>query len=523
MFESKYSKYLTENKTRFAEDEEMTHSLSTVNQGCGVPLYAKGKTIYVDNMDNHSMTIGGTGCGKSRAVSKVLIKSIIENKESGIINDPSGELYEATAEEAGITHKVCVLNCRLPEFSDRWNPLYTIYQYYQSGQISKAQQAIDDFCVNLMSKTADKNDRYWDMVASTYVSKVMELCLMFSKEPSDFTLENILPLCNEKAEATITNLMSYIPNLSEAIKSGLSSVLDVCAERTKSCIYGVIHTGLDSLVKNDSLLKLFNSNDIDFRELAEKPMLIYVIYPDEKQCMNNIVNSFLTQAYTSLLDICDEREDHKLPIRINFVLDEFSNLTQIEHFDNRISESRKKNIRYHLFIQSMNQLSEKYGDKNAETILSNCTNWICFSSKEIKFLDTLSKLCGTTIDYNGRENPLISSSELQYLNKGDKGVEVLILRQCVRPYVTELPYYDYLYPDYKRAIMSERQRPKSNHTKLDSSGWLKLAKDYYDSFQANQVTEGTDDDLDDELEYDLNLELQKKFDELFGPIDSEED
>ena len=81
MFESKYSKYLTENKTRFAEEEEITHSLSTVNQGCGVPLYAKGKTIYVDNMDNHSMTIGGTGCGKSRAVSKVLIKSVIKKKK----------------------------------------------------------------------------------------------------------------------------------------------------------------------------------------------------------------------------------------------------------------------------------------------------------------------------------------------------------------------------------------------------------------------------------------------------------
>ncbi len=525
MYESKYSKYLTDNTTRFAENEEITERLSPIEKGCGVPLFAKGKHVYVDDMDNHSMTIGGTGCGKSRAVCKTLVKSIIENGESGIVNDPSGELFEATAKEASSSHKICVLNCRSPELSDRWNPLYSIYQYYHSGQISKAQQAIDDFCVNLMSKTADKNDRYWDMVAATYVSKVMELCLKFSQDPSDFTLENILPLCNEKAEPTIQSLMGCIPDLSEAIKSGLSAVLDVCAERTKSCIYGVIHTGLDSLVKNDSLLKLFNSNDIDFYDLAneDKPMLIYITYPDEKQSMNNIVNSFLTQVYTALIDICDERDDNRLPIRVNFILDEFSNLVQQENFSNRISESRKKNIRYHLFIQSMNQLSEKYGDRVAETILSNCTDWICFSSKEIKFLDTLSKLCGTTVDYNGRENPLISSSQLQYLNKGDNGVEVLILRQGIRPYVTELPYYDYLYPDYKRAVMSERQRPKSNHTKLDSSGWLKLAKDYYDSFQANQVTEESDDDLDDDLGYDLNLELEKRFDELFGPVDFEDD
>lgn len=522
MFEPKYSRYVNDNTTRFAEENEIIEKLVSAEKGSGIPLYAKKKTVYVDNMDNHSMIIGGTGCGKSRAVCKTLIKSIITNKESAVINDPKSELFRTTANAAKQTHNIKVVNLRSPKLSDHWNPLYLIYQYYTSGQISKAQQAIDEFSIELMSKTANKNDRYWDMVASTYISKVIQLCLIFSKEPSHFTLENILPLCNENAEDTIKRLMGCLPDLSETMKSGLNAVLDVCAERTKSCIYGVIHTGSDGLIKNESVLKLFNSNEIDFYDLAKKPTLIYIIYPDEKQSMNNIVNSFLTQAYTALLDICNENKEDKLPIRVNFVLDEFSNLATIEHFDNRISESRSKNIRYHLFCQSMNQLSEKYGDKIAETILSNCTNWICFSSKEIKFLDTISKLCGTVVDYNGREKPLISSSELQYLIKGNKEVEVLILRQGVRPYVVTLPYYDYLFPSENHIAVDKKHPDLSNHRKLTARDWVNLAKKYYYSYKSHQTFEETNEENEDDANYDLQSELEKKFDELFGTDDDDE-
>lgn len=519
MFESKYSRYVNDNTTRFAEEDEILEKLVSAEKGAGVPVYTKKRTVYVDNGDNHSMIIGGTGCGKSRAVCKTLIKSIITNKESAIINDPKAELYKTTAATASNSHNIKVFNLRSPELSDCWNPLYLIYQYYTSGQISKAQQAIDEFSIELMSRTANKDDRYWDMVASTYLSKVIELCLIFSKAPSHFTLENILPLCNENAEHAIKCLSGFVPDLSEAMVSGLNAVIEVCAEKTKSCVYGVLHTGVDGLIKSESILKLFNSNEIDFYELAKKPTLIYIIYPDEKQSMNNIVKSFLTQSYTALLDICNENKEDRLPIRVNYILDEFSNLTQIQSFDNRISEARSKNIRYHLFCQSMNQLSEKYNEKIAETILSNCTNWICFSSKEIKFLDTISKLCGTVVDYNGREKPLISSSDLQYLIKGKKGVEVLVLRQGVRPYVATLPYYDYLYPTETNIITNFKQSCGNNRNKLDARDWVDLAKEYSRNYKAGKTSREKKEEQEKNAYSDLQLEFEKTFNEIFGTDD----
>ena len=51
------------------------------------------------------------------------------------------------------------------------------------------------------------------------------------------------------------------------------------------------------------------------------------------------------------------------------------------------------------------------------------------------------EICGKELDYNGIEHYLISPSNIQYLRKKDDYTEVLILRQGLHPYVTELPDY----------------------------------------------------------------------------------
>ncbi|MBQ8000286.1 MAG: type IV secretory system conjugative DNA transfer family protein [Ruminococcus sp.] len=519
MFESKYSKYIAYNPTRFAEEDEILSQLVPADKCAGVPLYAKDGIVYVDDKDNHSIVIGGTGCGKSRACSKTTIRSVIAAGESAIVNDPKGELFKTTAGFAKHNnYRIYVLNLRDPEKSHHWNPLYSIYLYYHSGQLSKAQQAIDDFATDMMIKTANERDRYWDTVAAAYLSRIIELCMYFAPTPAHFTLENIIPLCNESSERTIISMMDYVDNLSEAVKAGINGVVTLQAEKTKSCIYSVLNSGLNTLIKSSALLTLFNSSDIDFRQMAFEPTITYIIYPDEKSTMNNVVKAFLTQAYTALVDVCNEQANDRLPVRMNFILDEFSNLTQIESFDNRISESRSKNIRYHLYCQSMNQLSEKYGDYVAETILSNCTSWVCFSSKETKFLEYISRLCGTVTDYNGAEKPLISPSELQFLEKGDSAVEVLILRQGVRPYVTRLPYYDKIY-EANYTLPEIIPSKISVTSKLRCDDWIRLAQDYESKNTCSMPELLTDEE---QLE-SLTAALQKSIDFHYGPVDSADD
>lgn len=200
---------------------------------------------------------------------------------------------------------------------------------------------------------------------------------------------------------------------------------------------------MQPFTQNSGLMKMLSGDVVDFQSLSKKQSVIYLIYPDEKNNLNFLVNLFLTQCYETLVRTAFECEGDRLPLRVNFLLDEFSNLTPISNFDNRISEARSKNIRYFLFIQSFCQLKQKY-ENNAETIISNCNNWICFSSTEMDFLEKISRICGNEVDYNGNEHPLLSPFDMQHFQKTDESVEVLIIKRGLYPFVTALPDYEYL-------------------------------------------------------------------------------
>lgn len=123
----------------------------------------------------------------------------------------------------------------------------------------------------------------------------------------------------------------------------------------------------------------------------------------------------------------------RLPIRTNFVLDEFANLPPISDMSNMITAARSRNIRLNLIIQGAEQLSAQYGKETAEVIKGNCTNWFFLISKELQLLKDISELCGNTEVRTGfneyREKPLISVSQLQRFEIG----EILIRRDREHP------------------------------------------------------------------------------------------
>lgn len=65
------------------------------------------------------------------------------------------------------------------------------------------------------------------------------------------------------------------------------------------------------------------------------------------------------QLYTAIVDISRE-EGGELPIRMNFILDEFANFTKIETFQSMLTVSRSRNCRFVIALQSFGQLEEKY-------------------------------------------------------------------------------------------------------------------------------------------------------------------
>lgn len=478
MYEARYARYFTQSEARFAEAEEIKAAARQISaksrqKQAGIPLYYEDSSYYVDDSDNHTIVVGPTGCKKSRVTVFPTVRSIIAAGESAVINDPKLEIFHKTAAAAKAAGaQVYVLNFRKPGLSHGWNPLRQPYRFHEAGMEDEAQQALADFAASVVAPALEKTvERYWSD-ATQAVIKGVSMMYMDSVPTNCFHLKNIIPFCYEEQFQLLKKIAAGMDPLSPATFN-LKCITDLEAEKTKSCIYSTLLSILASFVQNRSLLQMLCTSSFDYEDLVDQQTLVYVSYPDERAALNSLVSLFFTQCYESLVTYASSFKNDCLPRRVNFVLDEFSNLTSLPGFATRISESRSKNIRYFLFVQSFSQLKEKYREC-AETILANCSNWIVFSSKETDFLQKLSEICGHEVDYHGIEHPLISAYELQHLQKKEGSAELLVIKQGQYPYITTLPDCDYqtVFEEYPPAELPKIEVEHTGQT-LSIDAWVR--------------------------------------------------
>ena len=214
------------------------------------------------------------------------------------------------------------------------------------------------------------------------------------------------------------------------------------AQDTRAGILSTFDQKVRMFAMQPSLMDLLSRTTFELSEVDRVPMAIFLILPDEKTGYHNLVSLFIKQSYEYIIFCAQEKKGKDvfqigaLESRLNYILDEFSSLPTIKDFPAMITAARSRNIRFTLFIQSKHQVIQRYKEE-AETIQTNCTNWIFLTSREIKLLEEMSSLCGYIYE---KKRPLLSVAALQRLDK-NKG-EVLLLCGRMRPCIAHLPDID---------------------------------------------------------------------------------
>jgi len=208
------------------------------------------------------------------------------------------------------------------------------------------------------------------------------------------------------------------------------------------------------LTKTQVTNMLSSKSTLPLNQLNLKPTAIFLILPDEKTSFHSIVSLFVKQSYEYFIDIAQSStngNDNSIQSRINYVLDEFSSLPTIKDFPAMITAARSRNIRFNIFVQSKHQMLLRYGQE-ADTILTNCKNWIFLTSREISLLRELSALAGEITERGSMERQVLPIAELQRLNK-DSG-EAVIMRDRCKPYLATLPDIElYEFEDEDKVLM----------------------------------------------------------------------
>lgn len=431
----------------------------------GVPLAwsKKSNTVLIDQRDSHTLVVGPTGSKKSRLVAMPFVRILANSdaRESMIVCDPKAEIYMRTAnylKKQG--YRIYTLNLRSPLYGDTWNPLYIPYTFFKAGEIDRAYEFVNDIAENLMhSKT--NSDPFWDNSASSFFFGLSILLFKYCKEQSEpdsaIHLRNIIKLRNELIRGGQKNnwLWEYAKT-DPIIAASLVGTVET-AKDTQGGILSTFDQKMRIFSMQPSLMELLSHNNIDFDTIGNEPTAIFLIVPDEKTGFHNLVSLFIKQSYEYI--IFNAQQQHKdifnvgkLKRRLNYVLDEFSSLPTIADFPAMITASRSRNVRFTLFIQSKHQLTQRYQGE-AETILTNCNNWIFLTSREIELLEEVSRLCGNRSD----GKPVLPAAILQRLSKEDGEVLLIIGRE--KPYISTLPdikYYDN--DDYEQLPSARRER-----------------------------------------------------------------
>ena len=439
-----YSKWCDE-KTMKKELVAVTASSPTANAG-GIPLINDGKTIWVDDGEYHNLIIGSTGSGKTQTVIFPMVQSLAKHGESMVITDPKGEIYEKTSEMLRARgYNIILLNFRNPAKGNAWNPLTLPYRLWKGGNHDKAIELLDDLALNILYDESNKNaDPFWEKTSAGYFAG---LALgMFEDAKEEQININSISLMTTVGEDKFRGSSTYIkeyfnskdPN-SAAYINASSTILS--PSDTKGSILAVFKEKIKLFATRDNLSEMLSHSDFDIQDIGLKKSALFIVIQDEKKTYHSLATILVKQIYETLIDVA-QSNNGKLPVRTNFLLDEFANMPPLKDVTTMITAARSRAMRFTLIIQNFAQLNEVYGEQNAETIKGNCGNLVYLLSTELKALEEISKMCGDVkakTDDKEASKPLVTISDLQKLSQ----FEVITRRVRLAPFKTKLT------PNYK--------------------------------------------------------------------------
>lgn len=439
---------------RFANEREIERALKEDISGA-VLRYKSGKYL-VDGNEGHMIIMGESGTGKTRReIDPMIINSITsEKKESWIIADPKGEIYSETAKYASDDYDIYRFDFRNLSKLDNtcWNPLAAPYELWKSGTAEnkfRAEQMVDDFA-HAMYPVAPNTDPFWVTEARNLFEGAVYTLFSYAK-PEEVNLSSVFYLVQKGEDKfAMSNYLRELVELegeNENVAMQLYSYVTAPSE-TKGGIRSSFLNKLSMATKSESVRKFLSNDDIHINNLTgDKPVLIYIILPDETPIYEELAGVLISQLMNHYIYIAEDKWGGKLPIRVNFCLDELGNIGRaINNLPHLLSAGRSRNIRVELVLQSISQLDDIYGKSNATTILSNTAVKIAFRMNNWDTLSELSRLCGekeVVIDGKVNAQPLITPMQLGAMEMG----QALIIISGRLKFISWLPDYTEVFKD----------------------------------------------------------------------------
>ena len=422
--------------SRWATKKEIKKQFKVWNIGeklksGGIPVtFMDGKYYYSDSYD-HTLIIGSTGSGKTICEIMPLIFNLGFAGESMVINDVKGELFSHTSDFLRKqNYKIRVINLRDALSSDGWNPLHLAYKYYKENNIDLAGDIIENFSKSL-TKNLSSKDMYWEKSATSVLTALCYAIIEDAPKEEQVHLYSIYNLLVEHGAKTIDRFNSldlYFQQKPFGNLAKMSYATGSFAKgETRATLFSVLATVI-KIFSDTGIANLTSRTDFELESIGKEKTAVYLIIPDEKESRHELASLFIDQCYQALVNSAQKTSDGKMPIRVNFICDEFSSMPPI-NMSHKIQVARSRNIRFYLVLQDFDQLKEAYKEQ-AGTIKSNCTNWIYLLTADNETAREISSRLGK---YTISSERISTSSRLEQLDYNISNDKSLMGRELMMP------------------------------------------------------------------------------------------
>lgn len=423
----------------------------------GVPIWFSKdyKYVWFDRETPHYTYLGSTGSGKSvtAVIPMCSFIATAKNKRSVFITDPKGEIFNTTSKmfkDNG--YNVLTLDFRHPEMSNHFNILEPIIKEYEKyidyekksivskkdkvkfnnlamTSLAETNRLITSLATMIMQEKTQQKDPFWNNSARNLLEGLIGFFLEEYKKNNikrnQITMTSIRKFQNSSMqEKNFNKFKTYIDRKDYGSKSkdSLTSILNA-SDNTYKSITAVFGEKM-SLFDDVNVANVTSDSDFDFDLLGREATALFIIVPDEDKAYFTLVTIIVGLLYKELVKLANSKENKKLPVQIDWLLDEFANCPPLADIEALVSVARSRGMRFHFFIQSFSQLDNVYGKEVAQIILDNC-GLIYLKTNTQDTAEQISKRLGKTtissssisqslslLDYNGNKSTSLMARDL---------------------------------------------------------------------------------------------------------------
>ena len=382
---------------------------------------ALGLDTHKHRRNLNTLVVGGSGSGKTRFMVKPNLLSAGET--SYIILDPKGEILSSIGRflEEEKHYEVRVLDLISMRKSHCYNP----FVYLKDD--NDIQRLVTNLFKNTTPKGSSTSDPFWDQAAMMLLlalmfylhyeappeeqnfSMVMEMIRAGDVKEDDDSYVSTLDILFERLEMRSPEhvALKYYRNYRSGSGKTLKSIQITLLSRLEK-------------FNLESLAGITQTDEMELDKLGERKTAIFAVIPDNDSSFNFLIGMLYTQMFQQLYYQADFVHGGRLPVHVQFLLDEFANVSVPESFDKLLATMRSREISVTIIIQNMAQLRALF-EKEWESIVGNCDSFLYLGGNEYSTHEYVSKLLGKeTIDTNtyGQSKGRSGSYSTNYQNQG---------------------------------------------------------------------------------------------------------